>query len=185
MKSCVATVFLYFPGTDRKILGTEMIPVCPIEKDEDPLKPRRVALEDSHITWYSDSVRQVFKDGRAKTWYYKPTLADAISYTKHCLLIKDGGYFQFRSDGSIVAHCYSENYYWGPMVDAAAVEGTVVEPHECVGGGWDYDDDCQGYCVYMAQQNHCDCECCNGDDDDRWSGVDDDAYGNEGYGGDW
>lgn len=177
MTSRLQTVEIFLPNVTKPLQGLEWLPVCPLPQDADRTKPRRIVKEDGTIiTWVeNEHVRVELPDGTRKYFPCKPTLKEAVTLPQG-----SRSFYKFNKDGSVeFSHEREGNYYWGSDVDRPAEVGEEIKPHECVGGGWDFYDDCQGYCDYVKEQDDC-CHCCS-----RHDYPNDDALGGEGYGYDW
>ena len=183
MTSRLQTVDIYMPNVSNPLQGLEWLPVCPLPLNALEMdKPRRIVKEDgTKITWGENQhVYMELPDGTRKYFSVKPTIKEAVTLPQG-----SRSFYKFNKDGSVeFSHDKHGNYYWGPDVARAPEEGTEEEPHLCVGGNWDFFDDCQGYCDYVRQLDEEDdhCHCCYRHD---YSYPDDDALGSEGYGGDW
>jgi hypothetical protein len=181
MTTRLQTVDIYLPNVQKPLQGLEKVPVCPLPLNALAMdKPRRIIKEDgTKITWVENQhVRVELPDGTQKFFSVKPTIKEAVK-----LRISGRTSYKFNKDGSVEFSNEREgNYYWGPDVAGTPEEGTEEKPHECVGGNWDFFDNCQGYCDYVHQYEADDdyCNCCY-----RHDYPDDDALGSEGYGGDW
>jgi hypothetical protein len=179
MTSRLQTVEIYMPNVTKPLQGLEWLPVCPLPQEADKSKPRRIVKEDGTIiTWVKNQhVRVELPDGTKKFFSVKPTIKEAVTLPQNC-----STFYRFHKDGSVEFSNEKEgNYYWGPDVERPAEVGEEVKPHECVGGSWDFIDDCLGYCDYIKEQDE-HCSCCYRHDYDY---PDDDALGGEGYGYDW
>lgn len=183
MTSYLQTVEVHLPNTTRPVYTMEMRPVCPVPLEKG--QPCRVTKEDGTvITWCHDgTITMDFKDTTTKVFYAKPTLQEALTQKGN----GNGTFFKFNRDGSVELTAFNNNWFYGAPQDHPAEVGAEIETaHLCVGGNWDLYSLCYGYCDYtkeQIEQDEEDCRCCYRHDYD--SGVDDDALGTEGYGGDW
>ncbi len=154
------TVEYYLPKLGRTIYTMDLRPVCPVPEDG---TPKRYRTEDGTIyTWWKECVIAKFTDGSFKTWWNKPTLADAVNYSKIQSNICDctscapfdnkrPGHFQFFPDKSVFAKCYGAEYYWSEPLFTEPIQGVEVEKTHwcCLEQDHTFNEVCHGYCEEM------------------------------------
>jgi hypothetical protein len=151
------TVDYYVAKLDRVIKTMELRPVCPVP--EDGIPKRYKTKDDVIYTWWTDSVTAKYPDGSQKTWWNKPTPADAVNYAKiqsqicdcsSCELFKNKqpGYFQFLGDKSVFARFFGSEYYWSEPLFTEPIEAELVEEgHWCESENcYTLNEVCNGYC---------------------------------------
>lgn len=129
MTTQIQTVQVLFLYSSVEVATMEMLPVCPIRTDQGPVR-----IESEIVTtWIDGQVIQHLGDGTVKTWYPKPTLADAIAYS--------GGYFEFHKNGAVTSRLQGKPWYWGPSKEGVPMQGTLRRAHKC-NEEWVFEDDC-------------------------------------------
>jgi hypothetical protein len=161
------TVELYFPTSQRLYFGMEAPPKCPhgiVVGYQGVLSVAYTLPDDSLIMWSDKVIDQYFPDGRRKTWWAKPTVADAVNAESH------GIGFHFHRDGTVEASYPQGNYYWSATIEpwdlpegsVPATEFTTPDGHYYAVGDrkiyTNYDD-----CPYPCCGGD---GCCDSDDDD-------------------
>lgn len=113
-----------------------------------PVAIRRYS-DDAVVEWWPNGLVKIVDPDGLKTYFWnKPTLADAVSYSK---LVEDKGrgFFKFNDNGSVHGHCFGANYYWGPDLRmwVAPEMGEVLMSQQDMDGNWsfigedDYDEE--------------------------------------------
>ena len=112
MKTWLQTVDVVFKNSSLVFHTLELAPVMPVGAEYDDSNTATFYDNNCKIVWDVDGtiMRTDLHSGTIKTWYARPTLKDAINYQN-----TDGGFFQFKKDGSVEAYCYDATYYWSPV----------------------------------------------------------------------
>lgn len=120
------TIEVCFPGSSTLEFQTiQSVPVY---------EPARVGWMDLYyntnqltvVDEWGDAVRLNVDTGRVEAWSARPILAQIAT------MKPNGSYFEFRTDGSIAAHC--ENlapYYWGPITREATLDVIGISMVPC------------------------------------------------------
>lgn len=113
MKTLLQTVDVTFKNSSLVFHTLELAPLMPVAAEYDANSSVTYYNNQYKILWDADgTITQTALDsGTVKVWHPRPTLQDAINYQN-----TDGGFFQFKKDGSVEAYCYEAAYYWSPVI---------------------------------------------------------------------
>jgi hypothetical protein len=128
MKTWVQTVDVTFKNSSLVFHTLELAPLMPVDAEYDDSSSVKYYNNDRSIVWGEDGTitQTEYECGTVKVWYPRPTLEDAINYKN-----TDGGFFHFKSNGSVEAYCYDAPYYWSPIIyDAEPFKGFQQEFNE-------------------------------------------------------
>ena len=116
-----------FPTSEKTFFGMELSPICPPEYKAEEGAPFIVMKnkEDAVVIWWNNGIIiKGYKDGLTKTWYPKPTLANALKYAKDPS--NKNTYFEFHTDGSVTSTMEHFNYYWSAPCNGEVEIGTQI-----------------------------------------------------------
>lgn len=129
----MTTVDIVFPKqTFITFQSMEEPPIAPYDYLKEAFscgEPLWIKTESGDLVmWNLDSsITLVTPAGLKKHWWPKPKLAEAVK-----IKMDHGTYFQFNSDGSVMAKCFGRTYYWPTLLEAeeptACVKGEILYP---------------------------------------------------------
>ena len=160
------TALVYMPDSSMEFATMARRPLPPPEQVHmletgTPVAIRRYS-DDAVIQWWPDGlVKMVAADGVKTYFWSKPTLADAVGYSK--LTDYEGrGFFKFNGDGSVYGRCFGGKYYWGPDEEYTNPEmGEILMSQQDMDGYWTFVDEYDEADEMNSYHDICHCRGCD------------------------